>query len=710
MLAKPKKDNRSYRLIVCVRCGLERVTKITGRDICAGCYRKEPSSNCIKCGVLRHFVDPQTGLCPRCSGKRIPDKTGASFELPSQIECEKCGRTRARQFRNLNLCGQCYKKEEVFRCKRCDRPSHLATEQTQMCPPCTVIVNRPVGVCAKCSKKEALYDETDRLCYRCHELKKQLLRKRASRVKGTCSGCGKFCYSQLLSRHVCNTCLLKEKADIKTCNGCGKDKLFHNKKHNLCKRCYHNKLAPKLLREFISGFVSSSAYNNSLFRLLANNIDWKQVTDDRYVGFRWFGEFLQRWEFKQPVSWDQIEASKSELRLGNKKRAKRISELLSDLGDLLAAQGKLESFTEYTSKRSAFNAIKAAPEQTHALLRRYAFWLKEHGRRWPTIKKHMRELSSFWHWCWPQNIKSPGAVQPLHVKEFFLTQHQQWRCTACERKTVLDSFDSNISKDCTDCGSIKSVVYMEPTAFYLWSLRSYLKVFFDWARIERFAIINPVQIKVGRPPKIIQHYSPEVIQQLFNYITSPETDPLEAIVLYLIIAYGFSNWELQHVQLQSFFDLRNGKRFLPLAEVYGVVLPKPSPSIGNRTPGRPDTFLKFRPKDASWLKPLLERLEQDRNKVLKGGSSRYLIVTRETARIENPASKKTVYRIVRRGSRNATGAACNPRTLRKTVGIIFTDKNGSSVLTWMGWSDSQIPKYDSATRKEIQPRSDLKEA
>jgi hypothetical protein len=708
MTPKPKKDHRVSRLITCSRCGLERRTKITGREICFGCYRKEPSSHCLKCGILRHFVDPQTGICPRCEGKSIPDKIDASLELPSYIKCIKCGRTRFREFRNLDLCRDCYSDEETIRCKRCGKQSHFAEKQRQLCPPCAVISARPIGPCAKCFNEEPLYDETDRLCYRCHEIKRQRLRKQSLRIKATCSDCGKMCHSAQIGVHICYKCTLKKYNGIKNCNKCGKDKLIQNKEHNICRQCYLGKSAPKLLQDYISRFASPFTYNNNLFRLVAAGVKWKHVTYWKYHCFRKFGEFLQAWEFKEPITWEQIKEAEVELGLAYKKRAKQVREILSDLGSLLASQDILEDYSKYLSRRSALSAIGAAPEQTHNILRRYAFWLKDHDRSWASIKKHTTALASFLSWCWLRKIESPGEVQRLHVTDYFLAKRWQWKCKNCNRKTVLDSLGGKEPTDCINCGTTESMEYVVPNPKSLRALRSYLKVFFDWARIERLVVINPVQEKIEVPPEQIKHYPTELIQQLVTYITKPEADPLEAIVLYLIIAYAFTGWEIRHAQLPSLVALDNDARCPSLAEIYGVVVPKPEPSIGNHAPGRPDSFVKFRAKDALWLKPLLERVQQYRKEILKGRESRYLLITRETTRNEKPVSRKTVYRLVRRASVIALGAACNPRTLRKTMGIIYTDRNNSSVLTWMGWSNSQTSKYDFALRKEILPRKDLK--
>ncbi len=132
----------------------------------------------------------------------------------------------------------------------------------------------------------------------------------------------------------------------------------------------------------------------------------------------------------------------------------------------------------------------------------------------------------------------------------------------------------------------------------------------DWSSLTPFR---------ARPQLLsptIQHYSSEVIKHLCAYLTASDADPVEALILYLIIFHACSVWELQHAELPTVFPLRQNIASPRLAEAYYVIVPKPPPSLGDRSPGRPDVRLDFPDKAAPWLKPLLERFECQREQTV----------------------------------------------------------------------------------------------
>jgi hypothetical protein len=141
-----------------------------------------------------------------------------------------------------------------------------------------------------------------------------------------------------------------------------------------------------------------------------------------------------------------------------------------------------------------------------------------------------------------------------------------------------------------------------------------------------------------------------------------------------------------------------------LAEAYYVIVPKPAPSLGDRSPGRPDVRLDFPATAAPWLKPLLERFEQQREQMSSNPRNRYLLIAPNKARHNTPVGHVFVWKIVREASLRVLGAACNPTMLRKTAGVMFADRAGAGVLRWMGWDEQQAFAYTWAAREMIQPR------
>ena len=234
--------------------------------------------------------------------------------------------------------------------------------------------------------------------------------------------------------------------------------------------------------------------------------------------------------------------------------------------------------------------------------------------------------------------------------------------------------------------------------------RSHLQVFFDWAKINKLALFNPVCIQIQQPSPAILHYPFEVIKQLSSYIVDPQTDPTEALTLYLIIFHGFTSWELCHTKISNLQGLRDDILMPTLAERYHLIVPKQPVSRGKRAPGRPKIGLDFPPVAASWLKPLLERFEYQRQQRLRNPSNEYLITAPGQTRHAKAVSSAFILRVVQRASQRAIKAICTPKLLRITAAVMYTDQAGAGVLNWMGWGILQAFFYSWGPREVIHPQ------
>jgi hypothetical protein len=223
--------------------------------------------------------------------------------------------------------------------------------------------------------------------------------------------------------------------------------------------------------------------------------------------------------------------------------------------------------------------------------------------------------------------------------------------------------------------------------------RAELLVFFDWCKMERAVIANPVQAKVPAAFPTIQHYPADVIRQLSAYVVTPDAEPMEAMALYLILFHAFSVRELRQVRIPIIRPLRQDDPVPTLGEAYYLLTPKPSPSLGKRSPGRPEVRLDFPASVADWLRPLLDRFERQRQKIVQNPANEYLFVSSRSARHDVPVGNVFIWKVVQRATLKVLGGSCSPNTLRKTVGVMFADKAGAGILRWMGWDDQQAFTY-----------------
>ncbi len=222
-----------------------------------------------------------------------------------------------------------------------------------------------------------------------------------------------------------------------------------------------------------------------------------------------------------------------------------------------------------------------------ALMCRYATWLQERRTKPTNVRDHMEVLASFWSWSELRSVHLPEEVQVSFVNDYLLHLYWKWQCSTCQSSMAFDPRERNAPRMCSHCGTIGTLVKEKRLAQNtVRGHRAKLFVFFDWLKMNRLVISNPVQSKVPAPSPTIQHYSLDVIKHLGDYVRAADTDPCEALMLYLVIFHALTIWELRHVTLPTFLPLRQDITLPGLAESYYVIIPKPEPSLGDRSPGR----------------------------------------------------------------------------------------------------------------------------
>lgn len=478
--------------------------------------------------------------------------------------------------------------------------------------------------------------------------------------------------------------------------------MIYSRTQTLCQHCYEDQLAPGRLRQYIEEFSTPYPYNQFLFGLLADSIRWDMVRSRNLAQFRLFGRFMQSQPLENPLTWEAIEEVLAEL--GSAKRPNTIlmRTCLFDLGHLLAAQGLLERHEIYGAKRRALLPVESAPLRVQSLLIRYADALWQRQTTPADVRKHMDVLVSFWGWCQERGLHTPEVISAGIVKEYLLSLPWQWVCSVCHQNTACNPTERKAPKTCPRCSAIRSLTKMRRYSQNTVRLyRSKLRVFFDWAKINRLVTANPVQDPPIEPSQKIQCYPPEVIEQLCASVANPGADPVEALVLYLILFHAFSTWELRHAQMPDLPLVDGTVQQVPLAQAYYIRVPRPSPSRGKHSPGRPRLRQMFPDAAVSWLKPLLERFEQERQPLVRNTKNPYVLIAQGFAHHSAPVSEGVVTEIVRRASVRVLGMVCYPNVLRKTVATLLSDQEGPGILHWLGWGQQQAFVYAWAPREVI---------
>jgi hypothetical protein len=347
----------------------------------------------------------------------------------------------------------------------------------------------------------------------------------------------------LVGRTICATCWRTERNRYSICARCNKLKAIQVKADRLCKQCYKDQRAPQALRVYVEGFTTPFRYNRTLFEVLAGTIDWQAVNEKMNRRLRAFGRFLQTYEFEEPLTWQAIEDAMPVLGPTNRNVPKQVRASLLDLGHVLAAKGELERREVYVARRNALLPITRAPRHIRPLLERYAAWLWERQTKTTNVREHLEGLVPFWSWCDHRGIRSPAEAQADLVKDYLLVLYWQWQCSRCGAKAAFEPHDRKAPRTCTRCGALHSLHKVKRYAQNtVRAERAKLLVFFDWCKVGRVVLANPVRVRVPAPIATIRHYSPDVVRALCAYTAAPDADPAEAMCLYLILFHALSVW------------------------------------------------------------------------------------------------------------------------------------------------------------------------
>jgi hypothetical protein len=160
--------HRQIQSILCEVCGKSRHVYLKGRDICRDCYHAEASTRCARCGLMKHGVSQETGLCPHC----------AKIAARPQNTCTKCSRFTVIYNQHNWVCQPCHElllwrvrsraRGEV-ECSVCGevRPSQLTGRA--ICQACWRAERNGRDICVRCKRLKIIGVKAERLCKQCYK-------------------------------------------------------------------------------------------------------------------------------------------------------------------------------------------------------------------------------------------------------------------------------------------------------------------------------------------------------------------------------------------------------------------------------------------------------------------------------------------------------------------------------------------------------------
>jgi site-specific recombinase XerD len=464
-------------------------------------------------------------------------------------------------------------------------------------------------------------------------------------------------------------------------------------------------MASRSLSKYVADYTCSSSFNRKLFEQLVSTLDWNQIraTDDRRL--RCLGRFLQQHKITAPLTWEHIFSLMPPLPPTHRNVPKMIRKALLDIGHMCAERGELEPYQQYIARRNALAPIAHAPLPLHPLLYVFSNWLRSRQAKATTIHHHLAAVSTFWLWCFEHDVKHPQAVTPSNLTAYLLGLYWQWRCQRCAANAYCADESEKAPGLCSQCQSTRTMHRKQRySQNHIRRIRASLFTFFEWAVLAKRAMINPVQRKVAAPHPRIEHYSPEILRQICDYIPAPDADPIAALLLYLIIFHLTTVKELRELRIPASISLDSRRNTSDLAACTFLILPKREPSLGIIHRGRPGGRINFHHQAESWLRPLLTRFEDKRTAMLhRRSKNQYLFVASRGLVHDTPVGHVWIWSAVKRITYSILGYSCDPNTLRKTAAIYFADRVGAGILSRMGWHPVQAFAYTWVPRLLRQP-------
>ena len=270
----------------------------------------------------------------------------------------------------------------------------------------------------------------------------------------------------------------------------------------------------------------------------------RRCTNSPSRKFHSFGRFLQTQPLNEPLTWETIEALLPPLGPTHRNDPKLIRACLLELGHPPFGQrgtGNQGNLYRQALRTRSHRTSTDACTSTHVPLRNLAPGAANEADKRARPHGGARILLYTRASCAAFTCQRKCRYRSSTI--ICCTFDFQWQCSTCQSSMAFDPRERNAPRMCSHCGTIGTLVKEKRLAQNtVRGHRAKLFVFFDWLKMNRMVISNPVQSKVPAPSPTIQHYSLDVIKQLGDYLRAADTDPFEALMLYLVIFHAPPHW------------------------------------------------------------------------------------------------------------------------------------------------------------------------
>jgi len=484
----------------------------------------------------------------------------------------------------------------------------------------------------------------------------------------------------------------------------------------------------------VHDYHSPFPQNQRYFAELASRINWSSDDGIQTINthglrrFRAIGDFLKTYELPEVLTWKAIDDARPSLGEAGQARAKFVRSCLSDLGQLSVERGLMQDRNSYLLERRL-----QCLESTPAIFRNHVGGFQEWvmgGMLNPRLQintesvdllpidlevllRKVASVNAFLCWSAVHGITSLAKIDATVMTSYQEALFWKFECKKCGNCVPFRPRAAPEKCANNECLAIDS--YAKARYFARGSriaIASRLRGFFDYALLHGLIANNPVGSMGKTGPRsftivdergktieisdAIRRYDDSVIKKLCAYIVSPQADPEEALILYLVIFHLLTPTELCNVKIPSLVKGGSSSASDGSEDYRHLILPLTKPTRHHPTVRRPEETIRFPREALPWLVPILERYYAKRRSQVQAPHHEYLLAPKGRSRHNKPVSVTYVFMVVQRASLRTLKGAVNISELRQTSAFIFAErsKRRFAVLTTMGYSAKWATRFN----------------
>ena len=381
------------------------------------------------------------------------------MQIRRSIVCEQCKLPRRTQ-EWFDVCDMCVRNLPKVRCGACALTVRRLQPDSSLCRRCAGKYSKQMRLCEECGRVDYAFLSDPGRCRKCHRKSLSRSWRKSLPKKMVCVDCGLTRARLNKSKTICHACYYKRLNGEGKCTvtGCSA-RLIANRKSQLCVRHNTDRLAPKLLSDYVKRYYSRFPQNVRYFLFLTAKLRVNDSDDfittiraHDLIRYRAIGKYLKVYELPEILTWQAIHDALPKLGKQGRANCQLIRSGLFELGNMYLQAGLLPSWESYLNEQRLDRYLKSTPAIFIEHVAAFERWAA-HGMLNPKheISRHESQplaittksilqtvyaVVVFLDWCVKRNICSLTNINQSTVATYKETLFWQQECKACRKHPI----------------------------------------------------------------------------------------------------------------------------------------------------------------------------------------------------------------------------------------------------------------------------------